>query len=200
MSLSQAEREAVTRLLESGVTRSADALGKLSRTRWGIVSSSINEVPVVRLLSWFQRSPDRHLAAHLRARGEFPVEIVILFPEKSARAVTEAVTKPYASRMKELPNLTQLTVGEVSNILAQSVVGHMADEFQLSIVLTVPRVLEGTKAGVLGESLEHYDGRVDTLMLSHVDMYSENLAAEASMIVIANSDALHDRLKALDLA
>jgi len=159
-----------------------------------------NEVPVVRLLTWFQRSPEPHLGAHFGARGEFSVEILVLFPHKSARAVTDAVTQPYAQRMKELPSLVSLTVGEVANILAQSVVSQMADEFRLPIILTVPRVLEGSKAGVFGESLEHYDGRVDTLMLSHVDMYSENLAAQASMIVIANSEGLHARLKALDLA
>ncbi len=53
MNLTLPEKERIQALIEEGVARSADRLGKLSRTQWGVMSSSTNEIRVVRLLSWF---------------------------------------------------------------------------------------------------------------------------------------------------
>ncbi|MBI2362055.1 MAG: hypothetical protein HYV15_01545, partial [Elusimicrobia bacterium] len=119
MNLTLAEKERIQALVEEGVSRSTDRLGKLSHTQWGVVSSSTNEIPVVRLLSWFNREASEHVAAVLRASEDIPTEAMMIFSAKGAQAVADAVTRPWAEKMKALPNLVELIIGEVSNILAQ---------------------------------------------------------------------------------
>jgi len=190
VNLTLAQKEIVTRLIESGVNRSTELLGRMSHTKWGIVTSSINEIPVVRLLSWYQRENAPHVGARFKSRADVPLEILILFPAKSSNSVTTAVTKPYGERMGKLPDLVKLTIGEVSNVLAQGVIGAVADEYDLTIILSVPEVLQGSKAEILSTVLGDYDGREDILMMSHIDMYAENLSADCSMIIIVNAESL----------
>ena len=190
MELNPKSRQLFTSLIEEGVSRSADALGKMSRTEWGVISSSTNEIPAVRLLSWFHRDKTPHVAAGFESDKDFPLEVVLLFSEKGAKAVTEAVTKQFSERLRRMDDLVRLTIGEVSNIVAHSIIGALADKFDRTVILSVPDVRVGPKAEVLEKSLERYDGRNDAILLSHVEMFSENLAAECSMVLVVNEAAL----------
>lgn len=192
--LSLPEKERVASLIEGGVSRAADKLGRLSRTEWGVVSSSTDEVPIVRLLSSFSRQEGEHVAAALRAEADIPTEVVLLFSARSAQAVSAAVTRPWEAAMRALPNLVELTIGEVSNILAQSVIGGLADELGRTVILSVPGVRRGRKADLLGSALERYDGRRDVLLSSHVELYSAELAADCSMVLACDSGVLHKLL------
>lgn len=196
MNLTVQEKERIQALIEEGVARSADRLGKLSRTQWGVMSSSTNEIPVVRLLSWFNREAVEHVAATLRASEDIPTEAVMIFSAKGAKAVADAVTRPWAEKMKALPNLVELTIGEVSNILAQSVIGALADQFGKTVILSVPSVSRGQKAELLAAALERYDGRKDVLLMSHVELFSEDLAADCSMVLVVDSQTLHTLVRA----
>lgn len=194
MSLTLQEQELLTRLLEAGTVRSTDLLGKMSNTEWGVMSSSIREMSVVRVLSWFSKASGKYLSVQLRSDGKLPLEFALFFSEKSARAVTDAVTKPFSEQMKKIPDLVRMTIGEVSNVMAQSVLGLFADEYRVSIILSVPKVFEGKKVDLLAAALESYDGREDVFLMANVDMFSESLAAECGMIVTANSAALRNIL------
>lgn len=194
MDLTFSERTRLKRLIWEGVTRSADRLGKLSRTQWGVLSLNTDEVQVVQLLSWFHGAKEGHVAAILRADRDIPTTAVLIFSEADARVLTETVTRPWAERMLRLPNLVDLTVGEVSNILAQCAIGALADQYQKTIILSTPRVRRGAKAELLAEALERFDGRKDTLMTSDVEMYSNDLAAKCSMVLIYDSVSLHEML------
>lgn len=190
MILSLQEQDTLTRLLETGVVRASERLGKMSHTEWGIMTSTIKEIPPVRLLSWFARSTVPHVGARFRSGSEVPLELLTLFPEISARSVTEAVVKPFAHRTANIPNLIELTIGEVSNVFAQSLIGCMADEFDALIILSVPEVKTGPKVDLLTRVLEDYDGRSDVLLMSHIEMFSEDLSAECSMVAMAHTGTL----------
>jgi len=192
--MSEAQKWKVTRLIEAGVAHSAELLGLMSKTQWGIMTSSVNEIPVVRLISWFHREKSRCIGAILRARAEVPLEFLILFNESSARAVAESVVKPVEDKIRSFPDWVSMSVGEISNVLAQGVIGALADAMDTMIILSAPEVKEGTRSQILSEALEAYDGRQDMLVTSQVNMYSENLSAECNMIIIINADCLRRML------
>jgi len=190
MMLTLQEQDTLTRLLETGVVRASERLGKMSHTEWGIMTSTIKEIPPVRLLSWFNRNATPHVGARFRSGVDVPLEVLTLFPETSARSVADAVTRPFAARAAKLANLVELTIGEVSNVIAQSLIGCLADEFNALIILSVPQVRTAPKVQLLSEVLEDYDGRKDVLLMSHIEMFSENLSAECSMVAVTNVGTL----------
>lgn len=194
MSLSESERDLVVSLIHAGVQSSTERLGRLSGAEWGVNFAGTQEMSPVKVLTWFAHNQQTHLAVRFRSTTEMPLEMLLLFSEESARSVTAAVTKPYAADLVGVGNLTHSTIGEVCNILAQNVLAVLSDRYQVSIILSVPEVDEGAKADLASTALEDYDGRKDVLLLAHVNLSSERLDAECSMMVIVNEAVMRSLL------
>lgn len=190
MALEEAERELLDGLLRRGVMRTMERLEKLCGGKWGIMSSSVREVQPVRLLQSFSREKGDCVGACFQASSLVPLEFLITFSSTGAASLAKAVIKPYAERMKAVPDLITLTIGEVANFIAQSVLAVIADEVNVMIILKPPEVLIGPRAQLLSRSFSRYDGRRDTLLVSQVDIFSERLAADCSLIVIVNSELI----------
>jgi chemotaxis protein CheY-P-specific phosphatase CheC len=194
VSLSASEKELVVSLIQAGVQSSTERLGRMSGTEWGVNFAGTQEMSPVSVLSWFTHNQQTHRAVRFRSTTEMPLEMLLLFSEESARLVTEAVTKPYAAELGAVGNLVESTIGEVCNILAQNVLAVMSDRYQVSIILSVPEVSEGVKADLASAALEDYDGRKDVLLLAHVQLHSDRLNAECSMMVIVNEAVMRSLL------
>ncbi len=197
MGLEAKDRELLDGLLRRGVMRTMERLEKLAGGKWGIMSSSIREVQPVRLLQTFSREKGDCVGACFQSSSLVPLEFLITFSSGGANALAKAVIKPFAARMKETPDLITLTVGEVANYIAQSVLSVIADEFNVMIILKAPEVLVGPKAQLLSRTFGRYDGRRDTLLVSQVDIFSERIEADCSLIVVVNSETFK---KLLDTA
>lgn len=195
-SFSTEEKKRIEELLETGVTLSADKLGELSNTPWNIVSTSVEEMPVIKMLSLFAKDKTPHLAAHLRSRSMLPVELLILFPEPSARAVTDAVIKTASESLRKLPDHEKVVIGEIANIMGQSVLRSLANALKISIILNVPELTSGIKSSLLGEAFGNFDGQRETVIFSRIDMSSEHINAECSMAIIFNVELMRRLLRA----
>lgn len=196
MALDARDRDLLDGLLRRGVLRTMERLEKLCGGAWGIMSSSVREVQPVALLQTFSRERQDCVGACFQSSSLVPLEILITFPAGGAAALAKAVIKPFAERVKSQPDLITLTIGEVANYIAQSVLGVIADEFNVMIILKTPEVLVGPKAQLLARSFSRYDGRRDLLLVSQVDIFSERLEAECSLIVIVNADMVRKLLAA----
>ncbi|MBI2362056.1 MAG: hypothetical protein HYV15_01550, partial [Elusimicrobia bacterium] len=71
-----------------------------------------------------------------------------------------------------------------------------ADQFGKTVILSVPQVTRGKKADLLAAALESYDGRKDVLLMSHVELFSSDLAADCSMVLVVDSKTLHNLVRA----
>ena len=152
------------------------------------MSSSVREVQPVRLLQTFSREKSDCVGACFQSSSLVPLEILITFTSGGAASLAKAVFKPFAERVKGTPDLITLTIGEVGNYIAQSVLTVIADEFNVMIILKSPEVLVGPRAQLLSRSFSRYDGRRDLLLVSQVDIFSEKLEADCSLIVIVDSE------------
>ena len=194
MSLNAAERDLVVSLIHAGVQSSTERLGRMSGAEWGVNFSGTQEMSPVSVLSWFAHNQQTHVAVRFRSTTEMPLEMLLLFSEESARSVTAAVTKPFAAELAAVENLVEATIGEVCNILAQNVLAVLSDRYQVTIILSVPDVEQGVKADLASAALEDYDGRKDVLLLAHVNLHSDKLDAECSMMVIVNEAVMRSLL------
>lgn len=190
MELGKEDKQAVLSLIEEGVLLSGEGLGKMSGTQWDVMTTSVDEIPAVHLLQRFLRSRNIHVGALLRAESGIPAEFLILFTEASARSLAEGILAPYAARLKDVPDTLAATIGEVSNVLAQRVVGVLADKYEATCILSVPEVSTNRKGELLTSALARYDGRQDFLLTVRVEMYSEGLSTECGMVIAFDSKAL----------
>jgi hypothetical protein len=187
MALSIKDRGIIDALIREGVTRTTDRLEKMTGVKWGIMSSSVNEAMPVQLLRSNQQHQDDCLGAHFHASSLVPLEFLITFSTKSANTLASAILQPFRERMQDGQSPIAITIGEVSNFLAQSVLAVVADRFNVMIITKPPEILLGRKVDLISKALSNYDGREDMIMISQVDVYSEKLSVECSLIVIVNA-------------
>jgi chemotaxis protein CheY-P-specific phosphatase CheC len=184
----------LTQLIESGVSLSSERLALLSGAKWEVVSASVEALPIVRALTIFHKDAARNFGANLRSRSLMPLDFLMLFPEWSTQPLEEALAKS-APALKNLPNRTQAVVAEIANILGQGIVKALADRLNLSILLSTPQVSTGTKTELMHAALEKFDGRKDTVVMTHVEMFSGNLSTVCSMILILDAAVMQRLLK-----
>ena len=72
MGLSVKEQETLSKFMAIGVARTTERLEKITRTKWGIMSSSVNEVAPIHLLTNFLKSEERCIGAHFHASSMVP--------------------------------------------------------------------------------------------------------------------------------
>ena len=195
MSLSLQQRRIVQEYISLGISRSTGKLEKLSGKSWGLMSAGTAQMTAVGMLSWFRRNKENHYAVKFDTDSEPLIEVLLMFSESSAKAITDAVIKPYGEKMRGLKNIVGLTIGEVSNILSHGVVGQLADAMETEIILSVPSVTQGPKVDLMAAAFESYDGRKDSLLMSHIELYSEKLMSECSIVTILNTKSVQSRLK-----
>lgn len=194
MTLSAVQKDALTRLVEAGASRAASAMEKLSLTHWDFVISSVSEFAASRLAAAVRTDADLYLGACFRSRLGPPLTVLILFPKESAQAVAEAFARPHAERMANLPDPLRPVIGEVANIMAQGVIGALADEHSLTLILSSPAMLDGTRSSILAPLLADYNRRLDLILVSRIEMSSKKLSAECSVILVLSGDALQSLL------
>lgn len=195
MALSIRDREVLDSLVREGVQRTTDRLEKMTAAKWGIMSTSVREALPVQLLQTHHKSYDDCLGAYFNSSALVPLEFLITFSTHGANELAKAILGPFRERMKGVSDPISLTIGEVANFLAQSVLSAIADRFNFMIIPKSPEVLIGRKVEILSKALSHYDGREDMIMVSQVDIFSEKLAVECSMLIIVNAEMVDKLLK-----
>jgi len=164
------DREFISGLLEEGLSLSVERLGVFTGLEWDIVTSTVDEMPVIQALSRLHTDKTPHFGAHLKGRAILPVEAVILFPEPSAKALTDSVLTKASDALKSLPNPMEAIVAEVSNIMGQAVLKALADKLEVAMILGVPLLSLGLKSEILGSAFTEFDGEKDAVLLSRSDM------------------------------
>lgn len=174
-------------LIEAGVRLSGDRLAALTATRWAVVSSSVEVVPVVRALTVLHNHKGRCVGARMRSQSLLPLDFIMIFPEDNAARIAEAVAKAFPTT-HPLRDPVGSVVGEVANILGQGVVKEIADRFEISIILSVAKISLGEEASLAASALDTFDARKDAAVLMRVEMNSEDLSAVCRMLMMLDVD------------
>lgn len=187
MGLSEENKKKLISLIEIGVERSSERLGKISNTKWDISTGSTKEISTEKFLIAANAGKTNALGVRLGAKEGIRTDMAIFFPETSARAIAREMLRDHAWGMKKLDNVLELATGEISNILGQSIIGAIADECETAITLSVPQVTQGTKEELLCAFFSDCEDPSKVLFMSHVELYSGALSATCSMVALFDS-------------
>jgi len=194
MKLTPEELARISELLETSVSTSAEQIAQLSQTGWDIVSASVKELTRTQALALQHDKTESSLGARLKSRSLVPMEILILYPGSSVAAIADAIAAAGSPRMRALPERNKVILGEVSNILGQGVIRAMVDAFRISLILTVPELIEGFHSDIVAKVFSEFNEGTGTLLLSHVQMSCAALSAECSLLLFIDTALLRRML------
>lgn len=146
VALDELERDALTELVNIGVSRAALSLRKMVG---GQVLLSVPSVDVVSRKTAAaligERENDRLVAVKQDFEGAFAGRALLIFPETNSLELVRAVTGDELSS-DEVAEMEQEALAETGNIILNGCLATMANMLERSLSMSLPQVLRGDGA------------------------------------------------------
>jgi chemotaxis protein CheC len=146
VTLTELERDALTEIVNIGVSRAASSLRKMIGDQ---VLLSVPSVEVVSQRRAARLISERELAALVAVRqdfsGPFSGRALLIFPEANSLELVRAVTGGELT-VEEVLELEHEALAETGNIILNSCLATMANMLKRSLTMTIPEVLRGRGA------------------------------------------------------
>jgi chemotaxis protein CheC len=152
VALSELERDALTEIVNIGVSRAASSLRKMINDQVLLSVPSIEVVSqqrAARLIS--EREVAELVAVRQDFTGPFSGRAMLIFPESNSLELVRAVTGGELTAA-EVVDLEQEALAETGNIILNSCLATMANMLKRSLTMTIPEVVRGNGASLFGTS------------------------------------------------
>lgn len=146
IALSELERDALTEIVNIGVSRAASNLRKMIGDQVLLSVPSIEVVSqrrAARLIS--EREADDLVAVRQGFAGPFFGRALLIFPEANSLELVRAVTGGELSA-EEVLEMEHEALAETGNVILNSCLATMANMLKRSLTMTIPEVLRGNGA------------------------------------------------------
>lgn len=146
VALTELETDALTEIVNIGVSRAASNLRKMVGDQVFLSVPSIevvNQRRAARLIS--ERETDELIAVRQDFDGPFSGRALLIFPETNSLELVRAVTGGELSA-QEVLELEHEALAETGNIILNSCLATMANMLKRSLTMTIPEVIRGSGA------------------------------------------------------
>ncbi|EGY01770.1 CheC, inhibitor of MCP methylation [Nitrospirillum viridazoti Y2] len=154
--LDELENDALTELVNIGVSRAAVSLRKMVGNQ---VTLSVPSVEVVgrKLAATLiqERESDELVAVRQDFTGAFNGRALLIFPESNSLELVRAVTQDELSR-PEMVDIEEEALAETGNVVLNGCLATMANILQRPLTMSLPQVLRGD-GQILFELAEKHD-------------------------------------------
>ncbi|MDV3456046.1 chemotaxis protein CheX [Sphingomonas sp. HF-S4] len=146
VALAELERDALTEIVNIGVSRAASNLRKMIGDQ---VTLSVPAIDVVSQRRAARLISEREVAELVAVRqdfaGPFSGRALLIFPESNSLELVRAVTGD-ALNAQEVVDMEQEALTETGNVILNSCLATMANMLKRSLTMTIPEVLRGNGA------------------------------------------------------
>jgi chemotaxis protein CheC len=142
--LSDLEMDALTEVVNIGVSRAANSLRDLVGEQVFLTVPSLailTRAEAAALIS--RRSGNQLIAVRQAFQGEFAGSALLIFPETNSLELIRAVTKGELS-LEDIIELEQEALAEIGNIILNSCMATIANLLQRSLKMSLPEILRGS--------------------------------------------------------
>ena len=146
VALGELERDALTEIVNIGVSRAASSLRKMIGDQVLLSVPSIEVVSqrrAARLIS--EREVAELVAVRQDFSGPFSGRALLIFPESNSLELVRAVTGDELTA-QEVVDMEHEALTETGNVILNSCLATMANMLKRSLVMTIPEVLRGNGA------------------------------------------------------
>jgi len=146
VALGELERDALTEIVNIGVSRAASSLRKMIGDQ---VTLSVPAIDVVSQRRAARLISEREVAELVAVRqdfsGPFSGRALLIFPESNSLDLVRAVTGDALS-VQEVIDIEDEALTETGNVILNSCLATMANMLKRSLSMTIPEVLRGDGA------------------------------------------------------
>lgn len=142
-SLSDLEHDALTELVNIGVSRAATSLREMVGEQVHLSVPSVQLVTRTRAIEILgEREANRLVAVHQVFEGELTGRALLIFPETKSLELVRAVTGGELP-LEDIIELEQEALAETGNIILNGCLATIANLLQRSLKMSLPEILRG---------------------------------------------------------
>lgn len=187
--------EKLLKVIEEGVSLSAEALAKVSSTSWSTQSVSIDAAGVDKVRNRLANDEGEHYGALLSLPGAV---FAMMLPKERALDLSKAFLGERAIRPGFRLPKEQDCVAEIANVVVHTVANSLADACDDAFMLSAPQMIVGRKADLLDLALAELRTTGENFaIMSYVHMSSAELSADCSVLIFMTPSFRGRLLKAL---
>ncbi|WP_158045317.1 chemotaxis protein CheX [Skermanella pratensis] len=147
--LTELERDALTEIINIGVSRAAKNLGRMVKDQ---VHLSVPRTEIMsrdQAVGWLSNRENSSLiAVGQNFRGSFSGQALLIFPEAKSLELVRTILDDGLS-LEEIVDLEQEALAEVGNVVLNGCLVVMANMLKQALDMSLPRVMRGSSQVVL---------------------------------------------------
>lgn len=183
------------RIIEEGVSLSAESLAKISRTSWTTQSVAIDATGVDKVRARMAGEEAEHYGAILTVPGAV---FCMLLPKERALGLAKAFLGDNALRPGFRFPKEQDCIAEIANVVIHTVANSVADACDDAFLLSAPQMILGRKTDLLDLALAELRVTGENYaVMSYVHMSSDTLSSDCTVLLFMTKSFRGRLLKAL---
>lgn len=188
--------QALIKLIEEGVSASADKLAAVSMTTWSTQTLSVKQVPLQDLQSPAGAGEGEHYGCYFTMTGGV---FLVLFPKTSGPSLAQAFLAKRPDAKNPTPLQVRDAVAEVANIVVHGIANRMADACDGVFFLSAPQSATGSKEALIKAAPQKISTTPDSFtLMAYVHMASEQLSSDCAIVLLLGAAWRERLLQALE--
>jgi chemotaxis protein CheC len=181
--LTDLERDALTEIINIGVSRAARNLGRMIKDQ---VHLSIPRTEIMtrdQAVGWLSdRENSNLIAVGQNFRGSFSGQALLIFPETSSLELVRIILDDSLT-LEEIVNLEQEALAEVGNVVLNGCLVVMANLLKQALDMSLPRVMRGSSQVVLLSASESDPGEIVLFLTIEFSVRARNINGYIALLM-----------------
>jgi hypothetical protein len=180
MTIAQQAGDALTAVVAEGVKLSAARLEEITHDPWRVLSVELSQDEAGPFAAAHSSVSGDHYGSHFSFPGG---SFLVLYSGKTGYLITTAFTRDVQDQVENMAKRESVALGEVSNVLINPLVGHLAETWGLRLIISAPETRIASPRDHLTRALARYangDGLAATFF-AHLD--SPQLFSECKIML-----------------
>jgi len=194
MKITPQDQQAILQLIERGVEASSSKLAAISGTEWQIRTTSLKACTEPQDYEKLGQPGQYVFGAHCQAPGKM---CLALFPERSAALLARTFLAGSGKGLDTTPQMQELAVAEVSNIVINAAAGAVADRCGMAFILSAPKSVRGARAEVIKAAFGDFKP-FGKIFSAYIHLASHELAADCTLMLMLDDLIVNFILSTVD--
>jgi chemotaxis protein CheY-P-specific phosphatase CheC len=193
MQITPDDQKAILGLLEAGTEASTSKLAAISRTQWTIKTTALKAYATAEDFAELGQPSQYFFGAYGTAPGRV---FLSYFTSRSSAMMTQAFLAGSRRGLQATPQMQEVAVAEVSNIVINAVAAAMADRCGMAFILSAPQSVRGARADIITAAFGALQP-VGKIFSATITLASQDIAADCTLMMMLDDLIINFVLNAL---
>jgi hypothetical protein len=193
MQITSDDQKAILGLLEAGIGASTDKLAAISRTQWSIKTTALKAYATPEDFAELGAPSQYFFGAYCSAHGRV---FLSYFTSRSSALMTQAFLASSRRGLEATPQMQEVAVAEVSNIVINAIAAVLADRCGMAFILSAPKTVRGARADIIKAAFGALQP-VGKIFSATINLASKDIAADCTLMMMLDDLIVNFILNAL---